>query len=306
MSRCRRALTPGSVRSRLSAFVPALTFLIHLVPCAGDLRGAEPGGGSYRPHETGFASGLYHNRFIDDVISPAVYTASSPIYDLFYRYAGNTHKHALNLRIASYTAGLRDGVEGDDFVMIDSEGDTYLKPRSMHELKSTRVELDYSYAGRLARFHGGRGGFFLGVYLGIFGETLEGRDHWSSTMYWDKDKGQMSGGSFGIAGKLERNFRAQDRIALDFNFAVYSSVARLQYYSPLTMMKDYEQSEYSDMLPNKCLRWAATLTYMFCPIHWLGIEAGYRFQHQRVTEPRDLRYISHTFTIGVLFVIEKK
>jgi len=262
-------------------------------------------------HEIGSSAGIFNNSFIDDVISPVVYTGSSPIYEVFYRGVADEGWVILSLRYVSYTAGLRDVPSGNEFKLIDSEGEDYSLPRSMNEMDGSRVEFRVGMMVRIARSQEGRTGLYLGGNLLVFGETMKNYDYWSSTMGWEKDISQLSGLSLALTGKLNRRIRRADRLAIDLEFAVASIVERRQYYSPFGMAEDYDSDgniipETHGMLFYDYLNWSVQFSYLFQLVGPLGLEASYCFRHQRVNEPRDLRYVSQSMSLGVIYAFKGK
>jgi hypothetical protein len=290
-----------------AAFLAPVILLLSL--CVADLRSEEIGDERYRPHELGIAAGLYNNSFIDDVISPVVYTASSPIYGLFYRFAGEVFRHTLSFSYVSYNAGLRDGITGDYLEVFYSDGDPYSYPRSKHELSGNRVEINYIASTRVSSFQEGKAGLFLGFNLGIYSEPMKNIDRWRSDMVWKKDVSSLKGLSAGLSGTLERRIRNFDRLSVDLHLTVLSIASRLPYYTPFWTWDDVDPNKVTGvyfMLPNEFLQWSTRLAYVFWLGDRLGFEAEYRFQHHRVTEPRSLRYISHTANLGFIYAIKSK
>ncbi len=288
-----------------AAFLAPVILLLSL--CAADLRSEEIDDERYRPHELGIAAGLYHNRFIDDVISPVVYTASSPIYGLFYRFAGEVFRFTLSVSFVSYNAGLRDGVTGDYLEVFYSDGDPYSYPRSKHELSGHRVEVNCFGSTRVSSFQEGKAGLFLGFKFGIYSEPMKNIDRWGSDMVWEEDVSSLDGLSAGLSGTLERRIRNFDRLSVDLDLTVLSFASRLPYYTPFWTWDAVDPDKgYNFMFPNEFLQWSTRLAYVFWLGDKLGFEAEYRFQHHRVTEPRSLRYISHTATLGFIYAIKSK
>lgn len=280
-----------------------------LVCCAGGTKSEENSGDRYGLLEVGLAAGIFDNSFVDDVISPVVYTASSPIYEALYRFVDEEARGAVSLKYVSYTAAMRDGFPGDDFELLDSDGDPYSFPRSMHEMKGSRFEMYLDISKRVAAFHDGKTAFYLGGEMKIFFESMKSYDYWSSTMGWEKQKSELSGFSIIMTGKLERRIRRLDRLAIDLDFTLASLVERLPYYAPLSRMEDLDED--SNISPNTYgmlfydyLDWSVQFSYMFWIWESLGLEASYRFRHQHVTEPRPLRYVSNTLSLGVIFAIK--
>jgi hypothetical protein len=292
-----------------AAFLAPVILLLSL--CVADLRSEEIGDERYRSHEVGIAAGIFKNSFIDDVISPVIYTDSSPVFELFYRCVKEGGRAVLSLKYVSYTARMRDGIPGDHFELLYSDGDTYSLPRSMHEMDGSRFELNLGGLIRLASFQDGKAAFYLGGNMLYFFEKMKSYDYWSESMGWWKDKSELSGFSIVMTGKLERRIRRIDRLSVDLNFSLASLVDRLPYYSPLARIEDLDQNSNAGsntfgMLFYDYLNWSAQLSYMFWFGEALGLEACYRFQHQRVTEPRHLRYVSHTMSLGVVYAIKGK
>lgn len=256
---------------------------------------------SYRPHNLGFATALYHIRFIDEIISPVVYTSSSPLFELFYRNINDVRRHTVFLAFAFYTTGLRDADANDNFEIFDSEGNVYVFPRSLHHLDGSHFELKYEYLGRIFTFEKGNSSFHLGGSIGFYAEEISNIDHWSKykrriTKTWIADC------SLALEGKLERRLRKYDRLSFDLDFTVLSFVSRAPYYNPFGSRENVDPSlfKYSWMSPVDFLRWSAQISYELWLHESFGLEAYYRFQHQRVNEPRDLSYLSHTLSLGVM------
>ena len=114
-----------------------------------------------------------------------------------------------------------------------------------------------------------------------------------------------------MTGKLERRIRRFDRLSLDLDFTIAALVERMPYYSPLARLEDLDED--SNVSPNTYgmlfydyLNWSAQVSYMFWIGEKLGLEACYAFRHQRVDEPRDLRYVSHTFNLGVIIGLKSE
>ena len=269
---------------------------------------SEQGDERFRPHELGTTAGIFNNSFIDDVISPVVYTSTSPVYEFFYRYTGEVHRHVVSIQWVSYTAELRDGTGGDYVNIFYSDGEPYSYTRSMHQMEGNRYELVYKYSGRISRFHDGKAALFLGFDTVLFSEGMESLDHWSEDLEWWRDKSRVSGFSIAVSGMLERRLRKYDRLSIDLHLDLFSFVNRPPYYYPLETWEDYDpsKSNMSFMLPNDFLRWSAQFSYVFWIIDSVGLEGYYRFQHTRVTEPRDLRYISNTVCLGVMYAFKGK
>lgn len=271
-----------------------------------DSRGAETGRKSSRSHKIGLAIALYHNRFLDDVISPVVYTSSSPLYECFYRNVNDVNRHTCSLKLAFYTAGMRDDVAGDNFELFYSDGDVYTYPRSLHQLDGSRVELEYDYLRRIFTFEQGKSAFHLGGSVGFYTEEISGIDRWSSELEWRKVKTWLADFSLALEGKLERRLREYDRLSFDLHLTVISCVSRAPYYYPVTSSDNMDPSKvkYSGMFPNDFLRWSAQLSYELWLKESFGLEVYYRFQHQRAMEPRNLRYVSHTLSLGVIYATD--
>jgi len=278
---------------------------------ASALKSEEPFDERSRPHEIGMSAGIFNNSFVDDVISSVVYTASSPVYGVFYRLVADEARGFISLRYGSYTAQMRDGFSGDDFLMFDSDGDTYTYPRSMHEMDGSRGELTAGVLVRVTGSQDGKTAFYLGGNMQIFMESMKSYDYWSKTKGIWRQKSELSGYSIIMTGKLERRIRRFDRLSLDLDLTIAALVERMPYYSPLARLEDLDED--SNVSPNTYgmlfydyLNWSAQVSYMFWMGEKFGLEACYVFRHQRVNEPRDLRYVSHTFSLGIIYAIKSK
>ena len=262
---------------RAAAVLAQILALLALWAC--DARGEEIGGTSPRRNTFGFTGALYHNRFIDDVISPVVYTSSSPLYELFYRYMSDVQRHTVSLKVAIYNSGLRDSGTEDSFEIYNSKGIPYTYPLSMYQL-------------------GGSAGFYT--------ENLSGLDRWGDEFEWTRVKTWFKDFSIAFEGYLERRFRKYDRLSFGLHVAVISYVSRAPYYYTVGSSDevDPDDVEYSWMFPNDFLRWSSQLSYELWLSESFALDACYVFQHQRISEPRDLRYISHTLGLGVKYAFK--
>ena len=273
---------------------------------AYDVRGEEIGGTSPRRNTIGLAGALYHNRFIDDVISPVVYTSSSPLYELFYRYMSDVQRHNVSLKVAVYNSSLRDSNAEDSFEIYNSKGILYTYLLSMQKLDGLRIGLEYAYSRRILTFEQGRSSFHLGGSAGYYTEELSGLDRWGDEFEWTRVKTWLWDFSIALEGYLERRFRKYDRLSFGLHIAVTSYVSRAPYYYTVGSSDevDYDDVEYSWMFPNDFLRWSSQLSYELWLSESFALDACYVFQHQMINEPRDLRYISHTLGMGVKYAFK--
>ena len=289
---------------RAAAVLAQILALLALWAC--DARGEEIGGTSPRRNTFGFAGALYHNRFIDDVISPVVYTSSSPLYELFYRYMSDVQRHTVSLKVAIYNSGLRDSGTEDSFEIYNSKGIPYTYPLSMYQLDGSQIGLEYAYSRRILTFEQGRSSLHLGGNAGFYTETLSGLDRWGDEFEWTRVKTWFKDFSIAFEGYLERRFRKYDRLSFGLHVAVISYVSRAPYYYTVGSSDevDPDDVEYSWMFPNDFLRWSSQLSYELWLSESFALDACYVFQHQRISEPRDLRYISHTLGLGVKYAFK--
>lgn len=273
---------------------------------AYDVRGEEIGGTSPRRNTIGLAGAFYHNRFIDDVISPVVYTSSSPLYELFYRYMSDVQRHNVSLKVAVYNSRLRDSGTEDSFEIYNSKGILYTYLLSMQKLDGLRIGLEYAYSRRILTFEQGRSSFHLGGSAGYYTEELSGLDRWGDEFEWTRVKTWLWDFSIALEGYLERRFRKYDRLSFGLHIAVTSYVSRAPYYYTVGSSDevDYDDVEYSWMFPNDFLRWSSQLSYELWLSESFALDACYVFQHQMINEPRDLRYISHTLGMGVKYAFK--
>ena len=272
---------------------------------AYDVRGEEIGGTSPRRNTIGIAGALYHNRFIDDVISPVVYTSSSPLYELFWRYMSDVQRHNISLKVAIYNSSLRDSDTGDSFEIYNSKGTLYTYPLSMHQMDGSRIGFEYAYSRRILTFEQGRSSLHLGGSAGFYTEVLSGLDRWGDEFEWTRIKTWVRDFSIAFEGYLERRFRKYDRLSFGLHVAVISNVSRAPYNYTVGSSDEVDPRdvEYSWMFPNDFLSWSAQLSYELWLSELFALDASYVFQHQRTSEPRDLRYISHTLGLGVKYAI---
>ena len=259
-----------------------------------------------RPHTIGFNTALYHNRFIDDVISPVVYTSSSPLFEFSYRNMNDVRRHTGFVKFGFYTASLRDADTGDDFELLYPDGNVYSLPRNLHQLDGSHFSAEYEYLRRISTLDRGRSAFHLGGRAGFYTDELSNIDYWEDEFEWRMDKSWVYDFSLALAGEIDRRFRQSDRLSLHLRFNVLSLAYRPQHSSPIAdgEARDSFSDKYTWMSPADFMRWSAQLSYELWFRKSFGLEAYYRFQHQRVTEPRDLRYVSHTFSLGIKYAIK--
>lgn len=301
-------------RSARRAFALLAHIMAIAAMCPRDVACADIGESPSRRHFIGISTAFYHNRFIDDVMSPAVYTSSSPLYELYYHYHKSPIRTSISLKVAPYTARLRDFDGGDDMTLIGSSGRPYSFPRSLHRLDGTHLELEAAVSWHAYASERRRIAFDVGFSVGMY------RDDVSATVYADYDykytsETWLDDAALALQAGLERRFRRFDRLALDARFTVLTGASRPPYSFEVksdeeTDGKDganndpAEEIDYSVMFPNTFLRWSAQLTYELKLGSRMGLEAYYRFQHQKVTEPRDLRYVSHMLGVGIEYGIK--
>ena len=259
-----------------------------------------------RPHTIGFNTALYHNRFIDDVISPVVYTSSSPLFEFSYRNTNNVRSHAGFIKFGFYTAALKDLDAGDDFELLYPEGSVYTFPRNLHQLDGSHFSAEYEYLRSIFTLDQGKSAVHLGGRAGFYTDELSNIDHWGNEFEWKLSKSWLYDFSLALAGEIDRRFRESDRLSLCLRINLLSLAYRPQYSTPLTNgeIANSFSDKYTWMSPADLMRWSAQLSYELWFHKSFGLEAYYRFQHQRVTEPRDLRHVSHTFSLGIKYAIK--
>lgn len=280
--------------------------LILFVFGAVDSRSEETGAKYVRTNVIGFNTALYHNRFIDDVISPVVYTSSSPMFEFSYRNMNDVQRHTGFIKFGFYTANLRDVDTGDDFELLYPDGNVYLLPRNLHQLDGSHFSAEYEYLRRISTLEQGRSAFHLGGRAGFYTDELSNIDYWGDEFEWKRYKSWVYDLSLALAGEIDRRFRESDRLSLHLRFTLLSLAYRPKYSSPIANWEvgNSFPDEYAWMSPADFMRWSAQLSYELWLHKSFGLEAYYRFQHQRVTEPRDLRYVSHTFSLGIKYAIK--
>lgn len=290
--------------SRTAAVLATVHFLFILA--ADDARSEEIGAKYTRTNTIGFNTALYHNRFIDDVITPVVYTSSSPLFEFSYRNTNDVRRHAGFISFGFYTAGLKDLAAGDDFELLYPEGDVYTLPRSLHQLDGSHFSAEYEYLRSISTLEQGKSAFHLGGRAGFYTDELSNIDHWGDEFEWRKDKTWLYDFSLALAGEIDRRFRESDRLSLCLRFTLLSLAYRPQYSSPIVHREiaNSFSDKYTWMFPADFMRWSAQLSYELWFHKSFGLEAYYRFQHQRVSEPRDLRHVSHTFSLGIKYAIK--
>lgn len=290
--------------SRTAVVLATVCFLFILA--ANDARSEEIGAKYARPHAIGFNTAFYHNRFIDDMISPVVYTSSSPLFEFSYRNMNDARRHAGFIKFGFYTAGLKDLDAGDDFEFLYPDGNVYTFPRSLHQLDGSHFGAEYEYLRRISTLDQGKSAFHLGGRAGFYTEELSNIDCWAYEFEWKKYKSWLYDFSLALAGEIDRRFRESDRLSLHLRFTLLSLAYRPQYSTPITNWEvgDSFSEKYTWMFPADLMRWSAQLSYELWFHKSFGLEAYYRFRHQRVTEPRDLRYVSHTFSLGIKYAIK--
>ena len=288
-----------------TATVQAIVYFLLILGING-ARSEENGEKYARLHVAGFNTALYYNQFIDDVISPVVYTSSSPLFEFSYRNMNNVRRHAGFIKFGCYTADLWDVATGDYIELSYPEGDVYLFPRSLHQLDGSYFSAEYEYLRNISTLEKGKSAFHLGGRAGFYTEELSNIDHWGNDFEWSLDKSWLYDFSLALAGEIDRRFRESDRLSLCMRFTVLSLAYRPQYASPIFSEEDENSflDDYTWMFPSDLMRWSAQLSYELWLNKSFGLEAHYRFQHQRVTEPRDLRYVSHTFSLGIRYAIK--
>lgn len=285
----------------------ALQALILILSALGavESRSAEISTAYLHPHTIGFNTGLYHNRFIDNIVSPVVYTNSSPLFEFSYCNMNNIRRHNGYIKFGFYTASLSDVDVEDNFEISGSDGSVYTIPRSLHQLDGSLLEVEYEYLRRIFVWEQGKSAFHLGGSAEFYAEEFCGLDHWHDEFEWKLVKTWVYDFSLALEGKLERRFRESDHLSVDLSFALISLVSRAPYYYAVGSREDVSpfNVEYSWMIPTDFMRWSAQFSYVFWLNKSLGLEAYYRFQYRQVTEPRDLKYISNTFSLGVKYAI---
>ncbi len=283
-----------------------MTACFILILAANDARSENVVAKYARPHTIGFNTALYHNRFIDDVISPVVYTSSSPLFEFSYRNMNDVQRHTGFIKFGFYTAGLRDVNTGEDFEFLYPDGDVYSLPRNLHQLDGSHFSAEYEYLRRISTLDQGRSAFHLGGRAGFYTDELSNIDYWGDEFEWRRYKSWVYDFSLALAGEIDRRFRESDRLSLHLRFTVLSLAYRPQYSSPVASGEAVDSfiDKYTWMFPANFMRWSAQLSYELWLYKSFGMEVYYRFQHQQVTEPRDLRYVSHTFSLGIKYAIK--
>jgi len=269
---------------------------VHVVKLQASTTGSDSSG----RNNVGFAIAFYHFRFADEVISPVVYTSSSPFFDIFYRGIGDNNRLTFFLAFSLYTAALNPPPPGDEFAVFNSNGDADSFTRSLHQARGSHVVLGGEYRGRVATFGDGNTSLHVGGSFEFGIDEFSGTDNWASGISWDRTRSWNADFSLSLGGLIERRFRESDRFSLDLSVTVLSLVSRPPYYYPLDSPSDISPGalQYSWLPPNEFLRWSARVSYEYWFTRSIGLMTYYRFQHQRVTEPRDLRSVSHTLSLG--------
>ncbi len=264
-------------------------------------RGAQ----AHRPNILGFNVALYNNRFIDDVISPVVYAASSPLFEFSYRNENDVRGHTARVEFGFYGAGLEDFDGNDYFEIPVVDGGVYNYPRSLTNLDGTHFEAEYFYRRRALTFESGRSSLHLGAGGQFLVEEITGTDYWSAEFSWERTKSWSYDLSLALGAGVERRMRERDLLLLDLRFTAVSVASRAPAYCAISYSVDpnFFDVDVSWMFPTEFFRWSATLSYELWMSDSFGVEAHYRFLNQRVSEYRALGYVSHTLSLGVRYAL---
>lgn len=253
-------------------------------------------------HPSAFALGgaLYDIRFIDNVVSPVVYTSSPPLIELYGWHTSRTARHTAFLRLTIYTAGLRDHDGGGEFVVQDPDGGVYSVPRHLHELKGSHFEVGYSYARQVATLGSPNVVLRLGGTAGYYSEEFNSVDKFGNDVELDRMRTWFGDFSIAVDGGLEGRLRQHDRLSLDTSVSVFSVVNRAPYYTPIgaPLVGGDRNSEITVMIPADFLRWTSRLAYELRLFERFGLISYYEFRFQRVTEPRELRAVTNIVSLA--------
>ena len=192
-------------------------------------RGAQ----AHRPNILGFNVALYNNRFIDDVISPVVYAASSPLFEFSYRNENDVRGHTARVEFGFYGAGLEDFDGNDYFEIPVVDGGVYNYPRSLTNLDGTHFEAEYFYRRRALTFEKGKSSLHLGAGGQVLVEEITGTDYWGAEFSWERTKSWSYDLSFALGAGVERRMRKRDLLLLDLRFTAVSLASRAPAYCVL-------------------------------------------------------------------------
>jgi hypothetical protein len=251
-------------------------------------------------HSVGIAVALYHYRFIDDIISPVIYQSSSPFLELFYRNQTDVRRHTVVLAGTFYTSRLRNVDTETDFEVVDSDGGIYTVSPSLRKLHGSHFEIGYEYLRRVYALERGIRGLYLGGSLFFHVDEISAIEHWSSQINWESNITWSADFSLALGGQLEHRSRERDRLLINSFLTVLTMASRPPYYYPVSSTADVypEKLNYSWMPPTDFVRWSTQVSYELWFNKAIGMTVCYRFLHQCVSEPRELRSISHGASLG--------
>jgi hypothetical protein len=236
---------------------------------------SKPGRTGSRNRHIGFATAFYHNRFVDDVVSPVVYVGSSPRYELFYRSVNDTRLAAMSF---AWTQRSHE--------LLDSGGQ---EDRHLHRLDSYLLEAGYEYLRRVSRLEPGRTKVYVGGRVSVYGEdfrntTDDVRETWLASI------------SMALGAAAERKIRDRHMLAAHTYFALISRASRPKYSH-----EHIEGYNSSFMSLAGFTQLSILLSYEHRLSSKIGLRACLCLQHLRVDEPRRLRSVSQSLSLGATY-----
>jgi hypothetical protein len=236
---------------------------------------SKPGSTGFRDRRIGFATAFYHNRFVDDVVSPVVYVGSSPRYELFYRSVNNSRLTAMSFAWTQRSHELLDSGGQDDLYL--------------HRLDSYLLEAGYEYLRRISRLEPGRTKVYVGGRVSVYGEdfrstTDDARETWLASL------------SMALGAAAERKVRDRHMLAARAYFALLSYASRPNYSH-----EHIEGYNFSFMPLTGLTQLSILVFYEHRLSAMVGLRACFCLQHLRVDEPRRLRSVSQSLSLGATY-----